>query len=278
MIEKNHSELSVAAQCRLLGLSKSSCYYKERKSVKESDVELKAIIQDIYVRIPQYGYRRVAVELRHLGYNVSDKVVRRLMKELGIIAIYPKPNLSKACKEHIKYPYLLRGVEITHPFKAWAMDITYIKLEGGFAYLAAIIDLYSRKILAWRLSNTLDTSFCLMALDEAFDNHGIPEIFNTDQGCQFTSEAFTDELKKHGVQISMDGKGRALDNVYIERFWRTIKYENIHIKGYRTMSELQHGIDEYITFYNSKRWHQSLNYQTPDTVFIAGCRERRWLA
>lgn len=190
------------------------------------------------------------------------------MREMGIQAIYPKPNLSKPAPGHKIYPYLLRGLVVDHANQVWATDITYIKLSVGFMYLVAIIDLYSRKVLSWRLSNTLDVSFCIEALNEAVARYGVPEIFNNDQGSQFTSNDFTGLLEKHGIRISMDGKGRAKDNIYVERLWRSLKYEDIYIKGYTTVPECIDGIKRYFEFYNAGRFHQSLEYWTPDEIYF----------
>lgn len=218
--------------------------------------------------IPFYGYRKVAKELNsEYNMEVSYKQVRRIMNRYNLQAIYPKRNLSVANKQHMKYPYLLSNKEIWLPNQVWSTDITYLKLGGKCVYLTAIIDLYSRKVLSWRISNTMDTSFCIEALDEAIRRYGTPGIFNTDQGSQYTSEAFTGRLKAHGIRISMDGKGRALDNVHIERLWRSVKYENIFIHCYENMAELKEGVNRYFKFYNSKRFHQSLDYRTPDEMY-----------
>jgi putative transposase len=190
------------------------------------------------------------------------------MQDMGIQAIYPKPNLSKSAANHKKYPYLLKGLKIDHPNQVWATDITYLKLSGGFVYLVAIIDLFSRKILTWKISNTLDISFCLDAIDEAFEKYGKPEIFNSDQGSQFTSIEFTGRLENKHIKISMDGKGRALDNIYIERLWRSLKYEDIYIQQYETMTECIKGVRNYFKFYNAERFHQSLEYLTPDEIYF----------
>jgi putative transposase len=228
---------------------------------------LKSEVQDIYMKRPQYGYRKVALELNSKGIAATCKITRRIMNELGLTAIYPKPRLSKAKKEHKKYPYLLRNLKIDHANQVWATDITYIRLPGGYVYLASIMDIFSRRILSWRISNSLDNSFCIEALNEALVKYGKPEIFNSDQGSQFTSCNFVKILLDRGIDVSMDGKGRAIDNVYIERFWRTIKYEDIHIKNYQSIAELKKGVEKYIEFYNSRRWHQGLNYSTPDVLY-----------
>ena len=220
-----------------------------------------------YSQTPFYGSRKIGLALSlQLGSKINRKRIQRLMRAMGIVAIYPKPNTSKPRKDHKIYPYLLTGLVINRPGMVWATDITYVRLTKGFAYLVAVIDWYSRKVLSWRLSNTMDTSFCTEALQEAISTYGIPEYFNTDQGAQFTAEEFIAILKANGVNISMDGKGRAIDNVFTERLWRSIKYENIYPKGYQTMREAEAGIAEYIDFYNMKRFHESLDYKTPEQV------------
>jgi putative transposase len=224
-----------------------------------------------YSQTPFYGSRKTARALSlQLGTKINRKRIQRLMRTMGLAAIYPKPNTSKARREHKVYPYLLTGLVINRPNMVWATDITYVRLKQGFAYLVAVIDWYSRKVLSWRLSNTMDTSFCMEALQEAIDIHGAPNYFNTDQGAQFTADEFTAILKANGVSVSMDGKGRAIDNVFTERLWRSIKYENIYLKGYETMRQAESGIGEYLYFYNSLRIHESLDYKTPDDVH-SGC-------
>lgn len=268
MLERNHPDISIKRQCELLGLNRTSFYYKPRTFKQEEDMEYKRLILKEFLDCPFYGYRKITHALQELGHKINRKRVQRLMQELGIQAIYPKPNLSKACPQHKKYPYLLSGLEITHPNHVWATDITYIKITGGFIYLSAIIDLYSRKTLSWKVSNTLDVDFCIEALEEALCKYGKPEIFNSDQGSQFTSNDFTNKLEKHKIKISMDGKGRAKDNIFIERLWRSLKYEDIYIREYETVSECIKGINRYFDFYNSKRYHQSLKYKTPDEEYF----------
>lgn len=230
-------------------------------------------IEAISLKYPFYGYRRIYRQLRSLCIKSSVKRVRNAMEQLGLKAIYPEPKLSASDKGHKKYPYLLKDIEIEQVNQVWASDITYIKHRGAFMYLSAIIDLFSRKILSWKLSNTMDVSICTDVLNEAICNFGRPEIFNTDQGSQYTSDVFTDMLKGHDIRISMDSKGRALDNVYIERFWRSLKYENIFIMDYNAVSELKQGISKYIHFYNSERFHQSLEYKTPDEVYYENVKQ-----
>lgn len=228
----------------------------------------KRLIFEIYVNSPFFGYRKITIALQRQGHRINRKRVLRLMREMGIKAIYPKPNLSKPAPGHKIYPYLLQGLVVEHPNQVWATDITYIKLGVGFMYLVAILDLYSRKVLSWRLSNTLDVAFCLNALDEAVERFGKPEIFNSDQGSQFTSNDFTGKLENLEIRISMDGKGRAKDNIYVERLWRSLKYEEIYIKGYSTVADCTEGIKRYFEFYNTERFHQSLEYWTPDEIYF----------
>jgi putative transposase len=225
---------------------------------------LKEILEELKQH-PFYGYRKIALALSHLG--VTRKQIRLMMKKAGLRAIYPGKRLSIPSKLHRKYPYLLRNLNIWLPNQVWATDITYIKLSGGHVYLVAIIDLFSRKVLSWRLSNTLETEFCISSLEEAIMTYGVPAIFNTDQGSQFTSDAFIDKLISHGIRISMDGKGRALDNIYVERLWRSLKYEEIYLNDYRTMEDLKIGVKRYFRFFNEDRFHQSLEYATPDETY-----------
>lgn len=266
-IDVNHPELSICEQLSLLAVSKTAYYYE---AVPENSEDLLYMeeMDKLYTEHPYYGSRRMVVELKKKGYIVNRKRVTRLMKKMGIEAIYPKPNLSKANKEHQKFPYLLNNFKASAPDQVWSVDITYIPLRTGFLYLVAIIDWYSRYVLSWRLSNTLDVGFCLEALEEALEK-GTPEIFNSDQGVQFTSDAFTSILKRRGIQISMDGKGRALDNIFIERLWRSVKYEDVYIKRYEDGPEAYRGISLYMVFYNNNRPHQSLDYKTPQEVHLA---------
>ena len=226
-----------------------------------------ALIDAEYTRHPFYGSRKIKQYLRGLGYTVNRKRVQRLMGILGLAGMAPGPNTSRRHPQHKIYPYLLRGVQVAHPNQIWSADITYIRLPRGFVYLVAVIDWYSRKVMSWRLSNTLDSVFCVNCLEQALQEYGIPETFNTDQGCQFTSEAFTGVLKANSVVISMDGRGRALDNIFVERLWRSVKHEDVYLKGYATLPDLLLGLTEYFVFYNSERMHQSLGYNTPDQVY-----------
>lgn len=250
-----------------MGFSRSSVYYQAPTERDQADLDELQEILSILEVIPFYGYRKVAQEMKKHGTDTTPKRVRRIMRKFGLKAIFAKPDTSKSRKEHKKYPYLLSGKVIRHPNQVWASDITYLRLPGGHVYLVAIIDLYSRKVLSWRLSNSMKTDFCIEALEEALDRYGSPAIFNTDQGSQFTSEAFTSILKANHIQISMDGKGRALDNIYVERLWRTLKYEDFYIKSYETMTDLRFGLSRYFHFYNTMRFHQSLDYQVPDEKY-----------
>ncbi len=227
-------------------------------------------LDEEYTRHPFYGSRRMTKYLCGCGYAVNRKRVQRLLQKLGLAGMAPGPNTSKPHPQHKLYPYLLRGLDIVRPNQVWSTDITYIRLRHGFVYLVAIIDWYSRKVLAWRLSNTLDAGFCVDGLEEAIKNFGVPGIFNTDQGSQFTSEGFTGVLIQNGITISMDGRGRALDNIFVERLWRTVKYEDVYLKGYESMPNLLLGLTRYFLFYNEERRHQALGYTTPDVVYQTG--------
>ncbi len=257
--------MSLRRQCELLGLGRSSYYYEP---VPESAANLALMrqIDEQYLATPFYGSRRMTVWLQEQGHDVNRKRVQRLMRLMGLETIYAKPRTTIRGAGHKVYPYLLRGLKVTRPNQVWATDITYVGLRHGFLYLTAIIDWYSRYVLAWRLSNSLDSTFCVEALDEALAR-GRPEIFNTDQGVQFTSAVFTERLESAGVAISMDGRGRALDNVFTERLWRTVKYEEIYLKDYADGADCHTGIEAYFPFYNDERFHQALDYQTPAAVY-----------
>jgi putative transposase len=233
----------------------------------EKDLALRALIDEKYTERPFYGSRRMVKYLKSCGHVVNRKRVQRLMRELGLAGMAPGPATSKPHPQHKVYPYLLRGVPITQPNQVWSTDVTYIRLARGFAYLVAIIDWYSRKVLSWRLSNTMDAGFCVDCLEEAIKAYGTPEIFNSDQGSQFTSDAFTGGLIEHGVTISMDGRGWALDNIFVERLWRTVKYEEVYLKQHGSLQELLMGLTRYFMFYNEERLHQSLGYETPEVVY-----------
>ena len=259
-VEPGHGVLSLRRQCELLGLARGSWYYEP---VGETALNLKLMrtIDELYLKRPYFGSRRIADEI-----DVNRKRVQRLMRVMGLEAIYPKPRTTVRCPEHKIYPYLLRNVEIERPNHVWSTDITYIPLRGGYVYLTAVIDWYSRYVLSWRLSNTLDGLFCLEALEEALAG-GTPEIFNTDQGVQYTAEAFTGRLETAGVRVSMDGRGRWMDNVFVERLWRTVKYEYIYLHDHATPRALQAGLASWFLFYNEERIHSALDYQTPDVVY-----------
>lgn len=260
--------LALARQCELAGVARSTVYApRPAPKPDEQEQELLALIDAEYTRRPFYGSRKMKAYLRSIGHWINRKRVQRLMGILGLAGMAPGPNTSSPHPEHKVYPYLLRGVEVTRPNQVWSTDITYIRLARGFVYLVAIIDWYSRKVLAWRLSNTMDTGFCLDCLEQALQTYGVPEIFNTDQGSQFTSTGFTGRLEAEGIQISMDGRGRALDNIFVERLWRSVKHEDVYLKGYATLPELLLGLTEYFVFYDTERMHQSLGYGTPDEVY-----------
>lgn len=272
MVEPGHGRLSVRRQCELLGLNRSTWYY-EPVPQSAANLALMRCIDEQYLRAPFYGSRRMTAWLGTQGHDVNRKRVQRLMRLMGLEAIHPKPRTTIAGTGHKVYPYLLRTLELTGPDQVWSADITYVPLRCGFLYLTAILDWYSRYVLAWRLSNSLDADFCLEALDEAL-RCGRPEIFNTDQGVQFTSQEFTGRLEAAGVAISMDGKGRALDNVFVERLWRTVKYEEVYLKDYATGAECHAALNQYLRFYCEERLHQSLGYRTPAEVYRAETRAR----
>ena len=266
MISPRCKKLSIRQQCELVGLNRSSYYFKAKPLTKE-DLKMMRRIDEIFTDYPFYGPRRMVCALRAKGCSIGRKKVRRYYELLGLRTIYPKMNLSKRNLEHKVYPYLLRNVPIIAPNQVWSADITYIRLREGFVYLVAVIDWYSRKVLSWRVSNTLESTFCVEALEEAIAGYGTPDIFNTDQGVQFTSHKFTELLESHEIAISMDGKGRALDNVFIERFWRSLKQEKIYRMDLETVKEAKQVIEEYMAFYNTLRPHQSLDYKTPHAVY-----------
>jgi putative transposase len=266
MIEPNHPELSVRRQCELIGLNRSTLYYQPAME-SPLNLQLMRLIDEQYTRTPFYGWPRMTAHLRRNGYDINHKRVQRLMRLMGLQAIYPKRRTSVAAKGHKVYPYLLRNLAIVRCNQVWSADVTYIRMRRGFMYLVAIMDWYSRYVLAWKLSNTLDGRFCLDALDLALKN-GKPDIFNTDQGAQFTALAFPSRLHEAEIRVSMDGRGRALDNIFVERLWRTVKYEHVYLYEYATVIELEKGLDHYFTFYNYERPHQSLSYQTPAEVHL----------
>ncbi len=266
LINKGDKEMSVRKQCELLNISRSGVYYK-RKEESAYNIELMHMIDKEYTDHPNMGVRSMTAFLRNKGKKCGPKRVRRLMRLMCLESVYPKPRTTIGGKEHKKYPYLLKDVEITRPNQVWSTDITYIRLMLGYAYLTAIMDLYSRKVLSWRLSNTMDSWFCCDALDEALMLYGGPEIFNSDQGSQFTGNGFISRLTEKDILISMTGRGRALDNILIERLWWTVKYNNVYIKGYETIGEAAEGLTEFFEYYNERRLHSSLGDKCPDMVY-----------
>jgi len=264
-IHMDHA-LPKTRRCELLDVARSSAYYQP-EPFSEADLALMRLIDEIHLERPFYGSRRVRDELEDRGHSVNRKRVQRLMRQMGLRALYPRRRTSQPGKGHKIYPYLLRDLSVERANQVWATDICYIPMAKGFMYLVAIMDWYSRRVLSWRVSNTLDTDFCIAALEEALQRFGTPEIFNTDQGSQFTSETFTGVLKRHGVAISMDGKGRWVDNVFVERLWRSVKYEDVYLRAYETPTELRTGLARYFEFYNTRRRHSALDRRTPDAVY-----------
>lgn len=267
MIDPKHPTLSVKRQCQLVSISRS-CFYGGRQGESPLNLALMRRIDEQFMETPFYGSRQMARHLKRQGYDVGRKRIRRLMARMGLQAVYQKPKTTVRHPEHRTYPYLLRGLVIDRPDQVWCADITYIPMRRGFLYLVAIMDWYSRKVLAWRLSNTMDVEFCIAALEEAMMKHGRPEIFNTDQGSQFTSPRFTEILRDAGVRLSMDGRGRWLDNVFIERLWRSLKYECVYLHAFETGSEARLGIGKWIEYYNQHRPHSTLGGQTPDEIYL----------
>jgi putative transposase len=258
--------LSIRRQCELLAVGRSGFYY-EPAGTSAEELALMRRIDEVHLECPFYGSRKICHVLRDEGRCINRKCVQRLMRLMGLEGVAPKPDTSRRAPEHPVYPYLLRNLEISAANQVWAADITYIPMAHGFGYLVAIIDWYSRRVLSWRLSNSMETSFCLDALNEAMERFGRPEIFNTDQGSQFTADAFTKVLRNAGVTISMDGRGRCIDNVFVERVWRSLKYEEVFLHAYENLDEARAGIGRYFEFYNLRRPHQSLGYQTPDAFY-----------
>src|ERR1700751_5697911 len=269
MVERMNPALPISQQCRLLALPRSSGYRKLAE-VSEQDRAIMALIDRQYLARPYCGSRRMAAWLATQGHRVNRKRVQRLMRLLGLAAIYQRPNTSKPAAAHKIYPYLLRGLAIERVNQVWCSDVTYIPMAKGFLYLVVIMDWVSRAVLAWRLSNTLDADFCVAALEEALAHYGRPEIFNTDQGSQFTSDDFTGTLKRHGVTISMDGKGRCMENIFVERLWRSLKYEEVYLNAYATVADAKARIGCWLEFYNAERQHQSLGYRTPRQIYQEG--------
>ncbi len=265
-IQTDH-DLPKVRRCELLDVARSTAYYRP-VSANEADLVLMRLIDEIHLRWPFYGSRRLRDELEERDHTVNRKRVQRLMRLMSLRALYPRRRTSQPGKGHKIYPYLLRDLTIERANQVWATDITYIPMAKGFMYLVAIMDWYTRKVLSWRVSNTLDTDFCIEALEEALKRYGTPDIFNTDQGSQFTSEAFTDVLKNNGIGISMDGKGRWVDNVFVERLWRSVKYEDVYLRAYETPVALRQGLGRYFEFYNTRRRHSALDRRTPDAVYF----------
>lgn len=267
MIERDHDKLSVRQQCKLIGLPRAGVY-RPASMADAEDLSVMVLIDKLHLQYPFYGSRKISFLLeRDHAVLVDRKRVVRLMRLMGIEALYCKPKTSIRNAAHKVYPYLLKGLIVQRPGQVWCCDITYIPLADGYCYLVAVMDWYSRKVLSFRLSNTLDSTFCCEALENAISDFGAPEIFNTDQGCQFTSEAWTSILKQHDIRISMDGKGRYLDNIFIERLWRSVKYEEVYLHAYSNMREARDGIAKYLSLYNEKRPHQALDYLTPNQVY-----------
>jgi len=266
MIEAQHEALSIVRQCELVSISRSAYYYQSTGET-ELNLRLMRVIDEQHLETPFYGARQMARHLRRQGYVVSRKRIRRLMAKMGLAAVYQRPRTTIPQKDHLIYPYLLRDIPIERPNQVWCADITYIPMRRGFLYLVAIMDWASRKVLAWRLSNTMEAEFCIEALEEALVRHGKPDIFNTDQGSQFTSPGFTGVLKDAGVKISMDGKGRWMDNVFIERLWRSMKYECVYLNAFETGGEARAGLGKWIAYYNGERPHSTFAGKTPDEVY-----------
>ena len=263
MIEAQ-SEVSIRRQSALLGISRSGLYYQPR-GMDQADLEIMRMIDEQYTNTPFYGVERMTAQLKREGVRIGHNKVRRLMRTMGLEAIYPKPRLSVSCPDHTIYPYLLKGIKVARPNQVWAADITYIRMTSGFVYLMAIMDWFSRYVITWRISPSLDAQFCIAALEEALSQVK-PEIFNSDQGSQFTSHDFTTVLKESGVRISMDGWGRVFDNIFVERLWRSVKYEEVYIHDYGCVADARNGIGKYFQFYNTLRLHQALGYKTPEEV------------
>lgn len=266
-IEEEHENISITRQCELIGISRSGLYYEPKAEDTPEDITIKREIDEIYTRFPFYGTRRIKALLRRKGYRVNRKRVRRYMAELGIQAIYPKPNLSRNEKEHKRFPYLLTGMKIERQNQVWGIDITYIRLRGGFVYLVAIIDWYSRFVVSWKLSNTLSTDFCIQAVQNALAV-ATPKIINSDQGVQFTSKEYINLLTSKDIQISMDHKGRCFDNIFTERLWRTVKHEEVYLNEYESVAQARSSLREYFQLYNFERLHEALGYKTPAEVYI----------
>jgi len=271
-IDKNHPHISISRQCALAGLPRST-FYRQCSVKQESNenLEFMRLIDELFTAYPFYGTRQMRNALRRMGHKINRKRVQRLMRKMGLESIAPKPNTSKAHPQHKVYPYLLRGVDVIRPNQVWCSDITYIRLPGGFVYLTAVMDWHSRYVLSWELSVSMESNFCVSALEQALRRNGTPDIFNTDQGAQYTSNEFTGTLKDNTIKISMDGKGRFTDNIFIERLWRSVKYEEIYTKEYKSVNELRKALKKYFDFYNFERPHQSFDGQTPAEVYHGQC-------
>jgi putative transposase len=270
LVEREDPALPVTRQCRLLAVSRASVYRRPTE-ISDEDRAIMALIDRQYLARPYYGSRRMAAWLATQGHPVNRKRVQRLMRLIGLVAVYQRPNTSKPAVAHKVYPYLLAGLSIDRVNQVWCSDITYIPMAKGFLYLVAIMDWHSRAVLAWRLSNTLGADFCVEALEDALARYDKPEVFNTDQGCQFTGTEFTSVLEDCGITISMDGKGRCMDNIFIERLWRSLKYEEVYLHAYASVAEATAGIGNWFRFYNEERQHQSLSYRTPQQAYMAEC-------
>jgi len=274
LIEPNHPSLSITTQCDLIGLPRSSYYRETKLGIETADnLALMRLIDEEFMCHPFLGSRQMRNYLRRQGHRINRKRVQRLMRKMGLVSLAPKPNTSLGNKSHKIYPYLLKDLPIHRPNQVWCTDITYVRLKGGFVYLVAIMDWFSRKVLSWELSNTMDSSFCISALERAIRLYSKPDIFNSDQGSQFTSDSFTAVLKNQGIKISMDGKGRWMDNVFIERLWRSVKYENIYLNDYASVNNLRQGLKRYFQYYNFERTHQSLNFLTPAEAYHTDCAD-----
>ena len=260
------AEISVSKQCKVLNLERNFLFHSP-KGESDENLQIMLLLDKLYFIAPFYGYRKITVWLQNQGYIVNEKRVRRLMKIVNWKTIYRAPKTTISNPEHKKYPYLLKNLKITHKNQVWATDITYIPMKQGFMYLTAIIDLHTRYVLNWDISNTMSAEWCAKILSETIEKHGCPEIFNTDQGSQYTSEIHTKVLKNNDIKISMDGKGRAIDNIFIERLWRSVKYEDVYLQSYSDGTELNKGLEKYFTFYNEHRFHQSLDYKTPSSAY-----------
>jgi len=265
MIEPKHKKITISRQCDLIGISRASYYYESQRDDSYNQL-LMNLIDEQFTKTPFYGVPKITENLRIKGHTVNPKRVRRLMRKMGLVAIYPKKKLSKAHPDHKKYPYLLRDVVIDHPDQVWSVDLTYIRLQHGFVYLCAIMDWHSRYVLAWDISITMDAAFCTRTLEKAL-KISKPEVFNSDQGSQFTSADFTGILERAGISISMDGRGRTFDNIFVERLWRTVKYEEVYLHNYLSVSDARRNLSKYFLFYNTERIHESLGYKTPYEIY-----------